>query len=78
MPKQNYQNNFQDERLDKLEAKIDDAQECLNDFRENHFFHLQSAVDKLQVNQQWLLKFFWLIATASVGSLTASVFDLIR
>lgn len=32
---------------------------------------------KSNVNLDWLLKFFWIIATASVGSLVAAVLGLI-
>lgn len=33
-------------------------------------------ITELATNVQWLLKFFWLVATASVGSLIASIMNL--
>ena len=72
-----YRNGMQDDRLDRLEKKIDDAQECLTEIRENHFVHLSAAVTKVTNDVEWLSRFFWIVATASVGGLIAGVMNLV-
>ena len=71
------QNNYQDKQIERLDIKIDDVQACLDDFRQNHFHALQSAVDMLKTDVSWLKKFFFIIATASVGGLVAGILNLI-
>lgn len=63
-------NGFQDERLNRLEDHIIKIQE-------NHLPHLQEQLTKLSTDLEWLKKFFFIIATASIGSLIAGVLNLL-
>ena len=60
MDKSTYQNQMQDERLDRVEKTV-------NEIKDNHLVHLQSDVTKVSTDVDWLKRFFWIIATASVG-----------
>lgn len=53
--------------------------------KENHLAHIQASMTVMEVNVakqttnvDWLMKFFWVVATASIGGLIASLFNLLR
>ena len=70
MERTDYQNQMQDERLDRVEKTV-------NDIRDNHLVHLQTDMTKVGTDVDWLKRFFWIIATASVGGLIAALINLI-
>ena len=66
-----------EKRLDKLESKVDTIME-------NHLVHIKDDIVELKeeisvisTNVFWLMKFFWIVATASIGSLVTAVMGLI-
>ncbi len=65
-----YQNQMQDERLDRVEKTV-------NDIRDNHLVHLKTEITKVGTDVDWLKRFFWIIATASIGGLIAALINLI-
>lgn len=70
MEKTDYQNQVQDERLERLEKTV-------NEIKDNHLVHLQTDMTKVGTDVDWLKRFFWVIATASVGGLIAALINLI-
>lgn len=62
MENQTYQNTMQDKRLDNIDKHI----EVIN-----------SEMGSVKNDVAWLKKFFWLIATASVGGMIAGIINLI-
>lgn len=62
MNNQTYQNKMQDKRLDNIDKHI----EIIN--------HEMGSV---QNDVAWLKKFFWLIATASIGGMITAIINLI-
>ena len=70
MEKRTYQNQIQDERLDRVEKTI-------NEIKDNHLAHLLIDLTKVSTDVDWFKRFFWLIATASVGGLITAVINLI-
>ena len=65
-----YRQDMQDDRIDRLEKKIDIIMD-------NHLSHLKSSLDSLHVNVDWLKRFFWLMITATVGSFITALVTLI-
>ncbi len=63
-----YQNSQQDERLGKIETHIETINGELGSVKTN--------VSCVKTNVEWLMKFFWIIAGASIGSLLASLFNI--
>lgn len=66
-----------DERIAKIEKQVD---VILN----NHLPHLSDAVNTVDINLAkitvevgWLVRFFWIVATASTGSLIAAILGLL-
>lgn len=58
----NYQNNLQDKRLDSIEK---------------HIIIINEEMGSVKTDVAWLKKFFWLIATASVGGLITALLNLL-
>lgn len=46
--------------------------------KENHLAHIEVDMSKMQTNIDWLLKYHWIIATASIGGLIASLMNLLK
>lgn len=70
MDKSTYQNKLQDERLDRVEKTV-------NEIKDNHLAHIQTDLTKVSTDVDWLKRFFWLVATASIGGLIAAVINLL-
>jgi hypothetical protein len=74
----NVNNNIKDMKDENIDIKND-----IKDIKENHLAHVQKDMNDIKLTQTvmktdlaWLKKFFWLVATASVGSLIASILNL--
>ena len=61
---------MQDERLDRVEKTV-------NEIKDNHLVHLQNDITKVSTDVDWLKRFFWIIATASVGGLIGALINLL-
>ena len=61
---------MQDERLDRVEKTV-------NEIKDNHLSHIQADLTKVTTDVDWLKRFFWVIATASVGGLITAVINLL-
>jgi len=70
MEKEIYQNQIQDERLERLEKSV-------NEIKDNHLVHLQTDMTKVGTDVDWLKRFFWIIATASIGGLITAIINLL-
>ncbi len=70
MERTEYQNKIQDERLDRVEKAV-------NEIKDNHLVHLQTDITRVGTDVDWLKRFFWIIATASIGGLIAALINLI-
>ena len=62
MEESNYQNNLQDKRLDSIEK---------------HIVIINEEMGSVKTDVAWLKKFFWLIATASIGGLITAILNLL-
>lgn len=70
MDKSTYQNQIQDERLNRVENTV-------NEIKDNHLVHIQTDLTKVSTDVDWLKRFFWIIATASIGGLITAVLNLL-
>ena len=61
---------MQDERLNRVEKTV-------NEIKDNHLVHIQTDLAKVGTDVDWLKRFFWLVATASIGGLIAAVINLL-
>jgi len=67
-----------------MESQINLIKDDIKDIRDNHLAHIQEDVSVLKTQQavqgtdiKWLKKFFFIVATASIGSLVAAVINLL-
>lgn len=84
MEKFDYLKELLDSHIVADGKNFDSINETLKLIKENHLTHIEKAMNnienshiKLETNTDWLLKFFWIIAGASVGGLITSIFNLI-
>lgn len=70
MDKDSYQNQIQDERLNRLENSV-------NEIKDNHLPHIQTELTKVGTDVDWVKRFFWVVATASVGGLITALINLL-
>lgn len=68
----------------KLEDEIKEIKCDIKNIKENHLRHIQEEITNMKVtvstvstNQDWLMKFFWIIATTSVAGLVTGILNLI-
>ena len=59
-----------------MEKEIEQIKKDIRDIRENHLAHIETDVAKIFTNQTWIMKFFWIIATASIGGLITGIINL--
>ncbi len=65
-----YQNKIQDDRLDRVEQTV-------NEIKDNHLVHIKTDMSKIGTDVDWLKRFFWIIATASIGGLITAIVNLL-
>ncbi len=65
-----YQNKIQDDRLDRVEHTV-------NEIKDNHLVHIKTDMSKIGTDVDWLKRFFWIIATASIGGLITAIVNLL-
>ena len=64
-----YQNNLQDQRILTTEEHI----AIIN----SEMGTIKTDVAKIKTDVSWLKKFFWIIATTSIGALVAGIINLL-
>jgi len=62
-------NKIMEKRIEKIESDI-------KEIKDNHLSHIQEDMAVVKTNQQWLMKFFWIVATASVAGLITGIINL--
>ena len=64
-----YQNQEQDRRISDLENKMDAVF--------SHIAKTNEEMGQIKTDVSWLTRFFWIVATASIGGLIAALLNLI-
>jgi hypothetical protein len=65
----NYQNQEQDRRIGDLERKVEVVF--------GHIAKTNEEMGQIKTDVSWLTRFFWIVATASIGGLIAALLNLI-
>ncbi len=67
-----------------IEEKIKAIETDIKNIKENHLYHIQNDISNMKVsvkevstNQNWLMKFFWIIASTSVAGLITGIINLL-
>lgn len=66
------------------QSHITEIKEDIKSIKENHLAHIQEAMtsmkittESLKTDMDWVKKFFWIIAGASIGGLVTGLINLI-
>lgn len=60
------------------EKKVNTIHDDIKNIKENHLAHIQVDMAKTSTNVDWLLRYHWIVATASIGGLLAGLFNLMK
>lgn len=66
-----------DDHIKDDEKGFGTIHQALSMIKENHLAHIEQSMAKQATDIGWLKQFFWLIASASVGSLVVALMNLI-
>lgn len=56
--------------MEKIESDI-------KEIKENHLSHIQEDLAVVKTNQQWIMKFFWIVVSASIAGLITGIINLL-
>ncbi len=59
------------------EKRIEAIEVDIKELKDNHLSHIQEDLAVVKTNQEWIMKFFWIVATTSVGGLIGTIINLI-
>ena len=48
----------------------------IKEIKENHLAHIKEILAVVKTNQDWLMRFFWIVATTSVAGLITGIINL--
>ena len=71
-------NNTLKYRIGELEKDLGEVKGDVKTILRNHLPHMYTALENIKTDVSWLKKFFWIIATASIGGLIAAIFNILR
>lgn len=84
-PMEKENNSVQDVQIQDLfkkheEAKseIQSVRSTVENIRDNHLAHISVDLATTKTNVEWLLKYHWIIATASVSAMVVGIINLMK
>lgn len=73
------------ERIQDVKDIQKDMKESIRVIKENHLAHIQADSNAMKIdittvktNLDWLMRYHWIVATASIGALIIGVINLIK
>ena len=78
--KEKLQENTEDLKSHIIEEKekINTIHDEIKDIKEDHLVHIEVDMATVRANQEWLMKTYWIIATAAIGGLIVGLFNLLK
>ena len=58
-----------EKRIETIEAEI-------KEIKENHLAHIKEILAIVKTNQEWIMRFFWILISASVAGLITGIINL--
>jgi tetratricopeptide (TPR) repeat protein len=59
-----------------MEKRIETIENQIRDIKDNHLSHIQEDLAVVKTNQEWIMKFFWIVSSASVAGLITGIINL--
>lgn len=60
-----------------MEKRIENLEKDIKEIKENHLNHIQEDMAVVKTNQEWIMKFFWIVSSASVAGLITGLINLL-
>lgn len=60
-----------------MEKRIESIEREIREIKENHLSHIRADMAVVKTNQQWIMRFFWILISASVAGLITGVINLL-
>lgn len=60
-----------------MEKRIEKLEEEIKEIKENHLSHIQEDLAVVKTNQEWIMKFFWIVSSASIAGLITGLINLL-
>ena len=64
-----FSKNMMEKRIETIESQI-------REIKENHLSHIQEDLAVVKTNQEWIMRFFWIVVSASVAGLITGIINL--
>jgi len=59
-----------------MEKRIETIESQIREIKENHLSHIQEDLAVVKTNQEWIMRFFWIVVSASVAGLITGIINL--
>jgi len=59
-----------------MEKRIETIENQIKEIKENHLSHIQESLAVVKTNQEWIMKFFWIVSSASIAGLITGIINL--
>ena len=63
--------------IDSMEKRIETIESEIKEIKENHLAHIKEILAIVKTNQEWIMRFFWILVSASVAGLITGVINLL-
>lgn len=60
-----------------MEKRIENLEKEIKEIKENHLSHIQEDLAVVKTNQAWIMKFFWIVSSASIAGLITGLINLL-
>ena len=64
-----------EQKMTMLTSQMDTLRMKVEEICNNHLAHIKEEQMEIKTNVEWLMKFFWLVAGASIVNLLATIFS---
>ena len=60
-----------------MEKRIEKMESDIQEIKDNHLAHIKEILAIVKTNQEWIMKFFWILASASIAGLVTGIINLL-
>jgi len=61
---------------DNTEKRIEAIESEIRQIKENHLAHIKEVLAIIKTNQDWIMRFFWILISASVAGLITGIINI--
>ena len=58
--------------------RIQNIEEDIKNIKENHLTHIEIDMARTSSNVDWLMKYHWIVSSASIGALVTGLINLMK